>query len=70
MCSKDLENPTYGLLKKPGHYTRFYIIVNEARDKSMNEHMTIALKFIDKNGFVQKRFFRLIHVSDTVALTL
>ncbi|GAV77726.1 DUF4371 domain-containing protein, partial [Cephalotus follicularis] len=34
------------------------------------EQMTIVLRFFDKEGFVRERFFDVIHVKDTVALTL
>ncbi|XP_059450819.1 uncharacterized protein LOC132181587 [Corylus avellana] len=46
------------------------IIGDEARDESMKEQMAIILRFVDKNGFVRERFFGLVHVSDTAALTL
>jgi hypothetical protein len=49
---------------------KFCIIVDEARDESMKEQMAIVLRFVDKNGFVRERFFGLVHVLDTVALTL
>ncbi|XP_059441135.1 uncharacterized protein LOC132173614 [Corylus avellana] len=49
---------------------KFCIIVDEARDESMNEQMAIVLRFVDNNGFVRERFFGLVHVSDTAALTL
>jgi hypothetical protein len=49
---------------------KFCILVDEACGESMNEQMTIVLRFVDKDGFVRKRFFGLVHVSDTVALTL
>ena len=32
--------------------------------------MAIVLRFVDKDGFVQEPFFRLVHVSNTAALTL
>ena len=32
--------------------------------------MAIVLRFVDKEGYVQERFFDLIHVSDTTTLTL
>ncbi|XP_020277286.1 zinc finger MYM-type protein 1-like [Asparagus officinalis] len=32
--------------------------------------MSIVLRFVDTNGFIQERFFGLVHVSDTAALTL
>ncbi|XP_030479467.1 uncharacterized protein LOC115696720 [Cannabis sativa] len=44
--------------------------VDEARDESKKEQMLIVLRFVDKDGYVQERFFGLIHVKDTVALTL
>jgi hypothetical protein len=49
---------------------KFCLIVDEARDESMKEQMAIVLRFVDKNGFVRERFFGLIHVFDTAALTL
>jgi hypothetical protein len=49
---------------------KFCLIVDEARDESMKEQMAIVLRFVDKNGFVRERFFGLVHVSDTAALTL
>jgi hypothetical protein len=50
--------------------TNFCLIVDEVHDESIKEQMTIVLRFIDKNGFVQEHFFELIHVSDTATLTL
>ena len=32
--------------------------------------MAIVLRFVDKYSFVRERFFGVVHVSDTVALTL
>ncbi|XP_065635636.1 uncharacterized protein LOC136070129 [Quercus suber] len=32
--------------------------------------MAIILRFVDKNGFIKKRFFHVVHVRDTTALTL
>ena len=49
---------------------KFCLIIDEARDESVNEQMVIVLRFVDKNGFVRERFFGLVHVSDTAALTL
>ena len=46
------------------------IIVDEARDKSMKEQMVVIFRYIDAEGFVKEPFFGLIHVADTVALTL
>ncbi|XP_057760180.1 uncharacterized protein LOC130980528 [Arachis stenosperma] len=49
---------------------KFCIIINEARDKSKKEQMAIILRFVDVDGFVRERFFDLVHVIDTSALTL
>jgi hypothetical protein len=49
---------------------KFCIIDDEARDESKREQMAIVLRFIDKDGFIQERFFDLVNVKDTLALTL
>jgi hypothetical protein len=49
---------------------KFCIIVDEACDESMKEQIVIVLRFVNKNGFMRERFFGLVHVSDTVALTI
>jgi hypothetical protein len=50
--------------------SKFCIIVDEARDEFMREHMAIVLRFVDKDGFIQERFFDIVQVKDTSALTL
>ncbi|XP_057760849.1 uncharacterized protein LOC130981262 [Arachis stenosperma] len=50
--------------------SKFCIIIDEARDESKREQMSVVLRFVDKHGCVQERFFDLIHVSDTYSLTL
>ena len=50
--------------------SKFCIIVDEDRDESMKELMVIVLRFVDKDGFIWERFYGLVHVSNTVALTL
>ncbi|XP_016169718.1 zinc finger MYM-type protein 1-like [Arachis ipaensis] len=50
--------------------SKFCIIIDEARDESKREQMSVVLIFVDKHGCVQERFFDLIHVSDTCSLTL
>jgi len=32
--------------------------------------MAFVLRFVDKNGFIQERFFDIVHVKDTTTLTL
>ncbi|XP_050211381.1 uncharacterized protein LOC126661570 [Mercurialis annua] len=49
---------------------KFCIIVDEYRDLSKREQMAIVLRFIDKSGCIQERFFDLVHVFDTSAMTL
>lgn len=49
---------------------KFCIIVDEARNESMNEQMAIVLRFVDKDGFVREHFCGLVHVSNTAAVTL
>uniref|UniRef100_A0A7N2MLC1 DUF4371 domain-containing protein n=1 Tax=Quercus lobata TaxID=97700 RepID=A0A7N2MLC1_QUELO len=49
---------------------KFCIMVDEARDESMKEQMAMVFKYVDAEGFVKERFFGLIHVVDTAALTL
>ena len=49
---------------------KFCILVDEARDESKREQMAIILRFVDKECFIKKRFFHVVHVRDTTALTL
>ncbi|XP_016173285.1 zinc finger MYM-type protein 1-like [Arachis ipaensis] len=49
---------------------KFYFIVDEARDESKKEQMAIVLRFVTLDGFVKERFFDLMHVTDTCAITL
>jgi len=50
--------------------SKFCIIVDESRDESLKEQMAIILRFVDKNGCVQERFFERVHVDDTMTITL
>ncbi|XP_030941812.1 zinc finger MYM-type protein 1-like [Quercus lobata] len=49
---------------------KFCIMVDETRDESMKEQMAVVFRYVDAEGFVKERFFGLIHVVDTAALTL
>ncbi|XP_050285526.1 uncharacterized protein LOC126725069 [Quercus robur] len=49
---------------------KFCILVDEARDESMKEQIAVVLRYIDTNGFVRERFFGIVHVVDTAAVTL
>ncbi|XP_065847572.1 uncharacterized protein [Euphorbia lathyris] len=50
--------------------SKFCIIVDESRDESKREQMAIVLRFVDSAGFIQERFLHLVHVKDTMAVTL
>ncbi|PNX86613.1 repressor of the inhibitor of the protein kinase-like protein, partial [Trifolium pratense] len=50
--------------------SKFCILVDEARDESNKEQMALVLRFVDKFGLIQERFFDVAHVKDTTALTL
>ncbi|XP_016205365.1 zinc finger MYM-type protein 1-like [Arachis ipaensis] len=41
--------------------SKFCIIIDEARDESKREQMYVVLRFVDKHGCVQERYFDLIH---------
>ena len=45
---------------------KFSILVDEAD----SEQMAIVLRFVDIDGFLQERFFYVVHVSNTAAATL
>ncbi|XP_074355637.1 uncharacterized protein LOC141695277 [Apium graveolens] len=49
---------------------KYYLIVDESRDISKREQMTIVVRFVDKSGFVRECFLDLVHVKDTTSLTL
>ncbi|XP_027171927.1 uncharacterized protein LOC113771550 [Coffea eugenioides] len=50
--------------------SKFCTIVDEARDESKREHMALVLRYVDKEVCIRERFFGVIHVRDTMALTL
>lgn len=49
---------------------KYSILVDETCDASKREHMALVLRFADKGGILQERFFDLIHVANTRSLTL
>ncbi|KAK9714795.1 hypothetical protein RND81_06G120700, partial [Saponaria officinalis] len=46
---------------------KYCIIVDETKDVSKREQMTVILRFVDKNGYIKERLFYLIHVKETNA---
>ncbi|XVF66763.1 hypothetical protein PTKIN_Ptkin10aG0064200 [Pterospermum kingtungense] len=49
---------------------KFCILVDEALDESNQEQMAIILRFVDCHGIIRERFFHVVSVHDTTALTL
>jgi hypothetical protein len=50
--------------------SKFSILVDETCDVAKREQMALVFRFVDKMGCSQERFFELIHVANTKALTL
>ncbi|XP_024626848.1 zinc finger MYM-type protein 1-like [Medicago truncatula] len=50
--------------------SKFCIIVDEARDESQKEQMALVLRFVDKDGLIQERFFDMRCVTSTTSLSL
>jgi hypothetical protein len=44
--------------------------VDETCDVAKREQMAVVFRFVDKDGILQERFFDLIHVTSTKAVTL
>lgn len=44
--------------------------MDKSWDEAKREQIPIVLKFVDNDGFIQEQFFDLIHVGDTMSLTL
>ncbi|KAL4653293.1 hypothetical protein ACB092_01G292400 [Castanea dentata] len=49
---------------------KFCILVDEARHESMKKQMAVVLRYVDTTGFVGERFYGIVHVVDTAAVTL
>ncbi|CAL8174786.1 unnamed protein product [Prunus armeniaca] len=49
---------------------KYCILVDESLDESSKEQMAIILRFVDCDGFICERFFDIVSVVDTNALTL
>ncbi|XP_052111539.1 uncharacterized protein LOC127742852 [Arachis duranensis] len=48
----------------------FAVLVDEARDISIKEQMSVCLRYVNKEGQVREHFLDLVHVSNTNALSL
>ncbi|XP_062170423.1 uncharacterized protein LOC133876156 [Alnus glutinosa] len=65
-----IANKVRDVIRKEIGDAKFCILIAEARDESKREQMAIILRFVDKDGFIRERFFHVVHVNDTIALTL
>ena len=45
-------------------------MVDESRDESKKEQISIVVRFVDEEGMIQERFLDLVHVRDTLSATL
>ncbi|XP_019438936.1 PREDICTED: zinc finger MYM-type protein 1-like [Lupinus angustifolius] len=50
--------------------SKFCIVIDESCDESQREQMAIVLRFVDKNGYIQERFFDILHGKDPTSITL
>ncbi|XP_050878884.1 uncharacterized protein LOC127082700 [Lathyrus oleraceus] len=48
----------------------FAILIDGSRDISVNEKMVVVIRYVNNEGKVIERFFGVVHVSNTSALTL
>ena len=48
----------------------FYILIDESRDASMKEQMSVVLRYVDKNAYVIECFIGLKHVTSTTVISL
>ena len=48
----------------------FSILIDESRDISIKEQMTVVLRYVDNNGHIMERFLGIQHMSDTIVSSL
>ena len=48
----------------------FSILVDESRDISVKEQMSLVLRYVNKKGIIIERFLDIIYVASTIALSL
>lgn len=65
-----LESKVRNKIREDIEDSKFCIIVDETHDESKREQMALVLRFVNKYGFIQERFFDLVHVKDTSTLIL
>lgn len=65
-----LESKVRNKIRENIEDSKICIIVDEAHDESKREQIALVLRFINKYGFIQERFFDLVHVKNTSTLIL
>ncbi|KAK9671277.1 hypothetical protein RND81_12G018900 [Saponaria officinalis] len=65
-----LGNKVRGVIRDEVGDSKFSILVDEALDVSNKEKMAIILRFVDREGLIRERFFKVISVGDTCCQTL
>ncbi|XP_022861669.1 zinc finger MYM-type protein 1-like [Olea europaea var. sylvestris] len=60
---------TRSMINEMGDFL-FSILVDESRDNSIKEQMTVVLRFVDKTGQVKERLLGISHIADTCAQSL
>lgn len=50
--------------------SRFCVLVDESRDISKKEQMSVVVRFVSSKGTIMERFLGLVQVENTAALTL
>ena len=48
----------------------FSILIDESRDISIKEQMTVVLRYVDNNGHIMEHFLSIQHMSDTIVSSL
>ncbi|PIA27274.1 hypothetical protein AQUCO_08100010v1 [Aquilegia coerulea] len=71
---KDLVNAcaveTMNVIRQNQGDALFAILIDEAHDVSIKEQMAIVLRYVDTTGSVIERFYGVVHVKDTSAISL
>jgi len=47
---------------------KFCLIIDETRYESRRRQIALVIRFVDKNEFIQKKFFDILHVKDSNAI--
>lgn len=65
-----LANKVRNKIRKELGDGKFCILVDEALDESDKEQMAIILRYVDCDGYIRERFFEVVNVMETTAVTL